>query len=53
MFKAEELYEELLGKEREELAYYISVFEEVLENGEPEEIEAAREDMRKVLDYYG
>ena len=53
LFKAEELYEELLGKEREELAYYISVFEGVLENGEPEEIEAAREDMRKVLDYYG
>ena len=53
LFKAEELYEELLGKEREELAYYISVFEGVLENGEPEEIEAARENMRKVLDYYG
>lgn len=52
LFKAEELYQELLGREREELTYYISVFEGVLENGEPEEIEVAREDMKKVLEYY-
>ena len=30
----------------------MSVFENVLEDGEPEEIEVAREDMKKVLKHY-
>ena len=52
LFKAEELYEELMGEEREILGYNISVFEGILERGEDEEIEAAREEMKKYLDRY-
>lgn len=52
LFRAEELYEELLGYEREQMGYNISVFEGILENGEPEEIEAAREQMKEILDHY-
>ena len=52
LFRAEELYEELLGYEREQMGHNISVFEHILENGEPEEIEAAREQMKEILDHY-
>ncbi|MDE7426036.1 MAG: molecular chaperone HscC [Lachnospiraceae bacterium] len=49
LFKAEELYEELLGNVREELAQAISWFEGILDRGEPEEIEEAREKMERML----
>lgn len=49
LFQAEELYEELLGEAREKMGYYISVFESVLNKGEPEEIEEAREKMQEIL----
>lgn len=52
LFRAEELYEELLGAEREQMGYNISVFEGILENGELEEIETAREQMKEILDQY-
>lgn len=52
LFRAEQLFEELLGMEREQLGYNISVFEGILENGEPEEIDAAREQMKAILDQY-
>lgn len=52
LFRAEQLYEELLGMEREQMGYNISVFEGILENGEPEEIDAAREQMKAILDQY-
>lgn len=49
LFKAEELYEELLGNVREELAQAISWFEGILDRGEPDEIEEAREKMENML----
>lgn len=52
LFKAEQLYEELLGMERDQMGYNISIFENILENGEQEEIEAAREQMMKIIDRY-
>ena len=52
IFRAEQLYEELLGAEREQMGYNISVFENILENGEPEEIEEAREKMKEILEHY-
>lgn len=52
LFRAEQLFEELLGMEREQMEYNISVFEGILENGEPEEIDAAREQMKAILDQY-
>ena len=52
LFRAEQLFEELLGMEREQMGYNISVFEGILENGEPEEIDAAREQMKAILDQY-
>lgn len=54
LFKAEELYEELLGGTREELSQIISWFEEILDRGEPEEIEESRvqvENYLKMLQY--
>lgn len=52
LFRAEELYEELMGEEREMLGYNISVFEGILERGEDEEIEAARKRMTEIIDRY-
>ena len=52
LFRAEQLYEELLGMEREQMGYNISIFEGILENGEPEEIDAAREQMKEILERY-
>ena len=52
LFQAEELYEELLGEARERLGYKISIFEAVLNRGEPEEIEEAREDMKKLIQMF-
>ena len=52
LFKAEELYEELLGYEREMLGQNISVFERILENGETEEIEEAREKMKEIINMF-
>ena len=49
LFRAEELYEELLGTKREKLAYYISWFEGVLNNGTPENVEKARETIEMVI----
>lgn len=49
LFKAEELYEELLGNKRESLAQAISWFEGILDSGEPEDIEEAREKMKETL----
>ncbi len=50
LFKAEELYEELLGEKREWMGYQIGLFESVLERGEPEEIEVAREKLKMILE---
>ncbi|MBQ3514602.1 MAG: molecular chaperone HscC [Lachnospiraceae bacterium] len=52
LFRAEELYEELLGMEREIMGQNISIFEGILENGDPEEIEEAREEMKRILERY-
>ncbi|MBQ4522093.1 MAG: molecular chaperone HscC [Lachnospiraceae bacterium] len=52
LFRAEELYEELLGMEREIMGQNISIFEGILENGDPEEIEEAREQMKGILARY-
>lgn len=49
LFKAEELFEELLGDERQALAYEIEVFESVLGSGEPEKIEEARERLMNII----
>ena len=52
LFRAEELYEELLGAEREIMGRNIAIFESVLEHGEPEEIEEARENMKKAIESF-
>lgn len=52
LFRAEELYEELLGREREEMGRLIAVFESVLNDGEPEEIEEEREHLKQILDRF-
>lgn len=49
LFQAEALYEELLGWEREMVGKNIAVFENILENGEPEVIEEAREQMKAII----
>lgn len=52
LFRAEELYEEMLGMEREIMGKNIAIFEGILENGAPEEIEEAREQMKIILGRY-
>lgn len=49
LFRAEELYEELLGANREILSECISRFEGILDNAEPEEIDEERERLEKVI----
>ncbi len=49
MFKAEELYEELLGRERDEFAQYIETFEYILNTQEPEVIEEEREKFEEII----
>ena len=52
LFRAEELYEELIGMEREAFGQHISMFEAVLNNGEPEEIDMAREHMKEIIQMF-
>ena len=52
LFRAEELYEELLGVEREQMGRNIAIFEAILQSGETEEIEEARENMKKAIESY-
>ncbi len=49
LFKAEELYEELMGMERDYIGECISKFEYILNSGEPEDIEQARNDMKEII----
>lgn len=49
MFKAEELYEELLGRERDEFGQYIETFEYILNTQEPEVIEEEREKFEEII----
>lgn len=49
LFKAEELYEELLGEERNGIAYEIELFEYALNNSEPEKIDEARERLMNII----
>ena len=52
LFRAEELYEELLGVEREQMGRNIAIFEAILQSGETEEIEEARENMKKAIESF-
>ncbi len=47
--KAENLWQELVGEEREVLARYIDAFEGALERQEPDEIEAVRKQLEAVV----
>ncbi len=49
MFKAEELYEELIGRERDEFGQYIETFEYILNTQEPEVIEEEREKFEEII----
>lgn len=53
LFRAEELYEELMGYEREQFGDFISYFEGVLETGEPEDIEKARLHLEEIMKGFG
>lgn len=53
LFRAEELYEELMGYEREQFGDFISYFEGVLETGEPEDIEKARLQLEEIMKGFG
>ena len=52
LFRAEELYEELLGAEREIMGRNIAIFEAILKSGEADEIEEARENMKKAIESF-
>lgn len=50
LFRAEELYEELMGRERDYIGDCIGRFESVLSDGEPEEIDEARNALKNIID---
>lgn len=52
LFRAEELYEELLGAERKIMGRNIAIFEAILKSGEADEIEEARENMKKAIESF-
>ncbi len=52
LFRAEELYEELMGRARNEFEYYIEQFEDVLSTQEPELIDEARERLEEAIRVY-
>lgn len=51
MARAENMYTECLGKEREEISRLIGVFEEALKRNKKKPIESARENLTKYLDW--